>query len=1395
MVARGTLGGQRRADGSNIESGVHLRWQVAPELGFPPGGFDLYRRVENFGHFLRCGTFREADVVGVRWTPDKDEHVRPGVTLSFAGRSRVVRACGADDAGAASFPGEREVRLDFEEPVRIVRLTFDGRMGDDPIVAAYWNPSTGPVLMEQQQAHQRAEVRTATVFADRIDYLTLRGQDMVICELCFVLLVEGQQFGWPPTPLNGDTPIYLPITHPDWSSPHAHSPDDQAEAEARLPPGLAAPKRQAYAEGFRDELHPILYSLVGTDPQRLHQLKHGDLESAATLDWPGMSLLQLMALDPNMARVLGLYWHDEPPRTNAYYDYRVVAHYGDTPYPGKPFGFSGLEPGRRFGSLLAHEGVTYVSPNPIEAARTTWDGSEHTGLLFSRDIPAGPISITLPEPVQSVTLRLVSSRALSARAFLGVKSIATQLKPPGEMTLLFEEPGGINRILLLPVGEVNLVEIVLREHIGGLADLVYDVFHVRLETAPAASAPSLDPPKVTASATGLDEQGRLMPNQSRVDLRWERQEAGSRYLRSDAPVFFLVERVDLAADGKTVLRKAILNESAPALVSERGAAGRGAESPMYSDRSVPEGVYRYAVRGIDLFGVLGDWGQSQRVEVRERRAPPPPQAVQALYLDPADPWLSEDDKGWVATHGPGVKLSWRWPGPFSLQAPDVVAPHAEFRAYAVEGALNRLDGTVTAVTSRGGTSDLASDIDWPGAAGALAGESIRVNQSFFTIAGNTQGAGCIVTVANLTMPDRAPEPGPCSLTFSTGRSYWRDYREARQWQRRLHAEPVRDAPRVSGHVVVVEVVDPATLASDTATVFARPGATRTVTLDQALQDADGALLPGALLCDGVVYLAYGHSLGDALRIHLVPAVAPAASTSLIEPAVGAACDYYPGRRYEVRVPGLDLAIARGQAGAVAHIAMSCSDGQTQVEDDPIWSRPGRGGLGGRPGNESALSPAVMIRRIRRRAPAAVANVPAAPAEPIFARPANYYGQARYTLSWEALPDAQGYAVYRCSGAALFDQDRALRQSRKGAYASGSVFADDPGFASWLAGFDPALTETEMVSDAARHLDAWRAWARRFYPGRSDGEVQAMAQRAGNEAAFRRLNQDPITTTAFADTFDGRGRGFYLYRVRAIDAAGNLSAWAETRPFPPVHILDVTPPAPPVITAIAGGENRITIRWARSPGFEIAGYLLYRTQSRQTSNDWRQMELIKADDADVFTVAVDGVPPTKELEFVDLTVVARQPYFYGLVAVRRDDRGNEFRSSLSPARGGQAYDLTPPEPPAWDAVSTGRVHVALDGTIYEWADDVPDGVDAAPANRLVWEVTDEKLTYLVQRLAEGANTWKTLLGFDAPLEVQNARATLIDQMDISDSVYHDYRIYSRAPSQIVSLSATRMTIYA
>ena len=70
-----------------------------------------------------------------------------------------------------------------------------------------------------------------------------------------------------------------------------------------------------------------------------------------------------------------------------------------------------------------------------------------------------------------------------------------------------------------------------------------------------------------------------------------------------------------------------------------------------------------------------------------------------------------------------------------------------------------------------------------------------------------------------------------------------------------------------------------------------------------------------------------------------------------------------------------------------------------------------------------------------------------------------------------------------------------------------MFADDPGFAAWLADLDPALTEAEMLPTSTGTWTPGAPGAERFYPGLTDADVQAMAGLPGSEGAFRRVTPD------------------------------------------------------------------------------------------------------------------------------------------------------------------------------------------------------------------------------------------------------------------------------------------------
>jgi hypothetical protein len=260
---------------------------------------------------------------------------------------------------------------------------------------------------------------------------------------------------------------------------------------------------------------------------------------------------------------------------------------------------------------------------------------------------------------------------------------------------------------------------------------------------------------------------------------------------------------------------------------------------------------------------------------------------------------------------------------------------------------------------------------------------------------------------------------------------------------------------------------------------------------------------------------------------------------------------------------------------------------------------------------------------------------------------------------------------------------------------------------------------------------------------SPNALQALASLPDYAGAFTQLTQQPLAEDdgAFADrialpeeqlaqppyqpdpasmlfvdaSLDGRSRNRYFYRLQAVDSGGLAGALGAATP--PVEIPRTAQPPAPVLTAVEGGDRRITLRWVAQPASSTAGYLVYRSNDA-TADDWRRMTKVAGSGAnglvtpDELGVAADG-----SLEFIDTTVVPRQVTSYRVLAVGLDAADKWLRSRPSVARSGQAFDLAPPAPPLITSV-TRQAGSQGAGIVVAWT-------------------CEEALACMVQRRAEGA----------------------------------------------------------
>ncbi len=370
--------------------------------------------------------------------------------------------------------------------------------------------------------------------------------------------------------------------------------------------------------------------------------------------------------------------------------------------------------------------------------------------------------------------------------------------------------------------------------------------------------------------------------------------------------------------------------------------------------------------------------------------------------------------------------------------------------------------------------------------------------------------------------------------------------------------------------------------------------------------------------------------------------------------------------------------------------------------------------------KGSVSPAATIMALYWDAPAtptAFAPIAGDAIEALKAGPANIHGKSTFTLNWNDSGSNLKYQIYRALDETLFKIDNALRPAR-----STSIYTD------FKSGYDFEESDVDVVQSIAHETDPVLVGS--HYAALTPGQLQILACLPDNADAFSKINEGEIAEIdlSYADnTLNGQSNNHYFYALRSVDTNGLESELSLATP--PVEIPKTTPPPVPVITAINGGENKVTVKWAKNPGADIAGYLVYRTQDLKKAKDSRKMELIKVNDTDIFSVSVNGVLPNKEFEFEDISAIARQAYYYGVVAVGLDDGGKSLPSRVSKAVVGQAYRITPPEPPIFSL--TEWIRIDETGSEFDFDEAIPAGEIRFSAVKLEWTTLDPELMCMVQ----------------------------------------------------------------
>ena len=1335
LLALGTNGGQPLTDGDQFAAGVHLLWSIRPELGFPRGGYHIWRR-------------RHRDPEWACFDIGSELLPPPGGVLDWEWVGFRLRAnpgpvrldpdgCGKLDA--LHFPGRQDFEVRSPSPAAVV--TAAGA-GSPPLVEVLVLSDGEAVVATRTRARAGDGGGWSVRFwVDGAIGIRFSGDDLRICMLCFG--IADRDGGWS---LLSDEALLLPVVRPNTRNDPAHLHGPAAthdEAAARLSATLAPPTGQRLATEFTRDLGGLVEDLLlqgrdATLPETATAAASG--RTPPRLGMATAGLLALAALDPDISRMLGLYWHDPVP--DGTWDYRVVAHHGPVRYPGRRVTFEQLPVGTVATATLLHQGIAFTGNGGLQVLHPIRTSTRQPALRVQAPRAGTVAGMRLDPPVPALTLRLSDSGAADVPvvAWRAGAQVAAGLASAGPAGVTLEHGPGIDAVTWTD-GPFDLLGVELLPQGGLVGDLVAHAWHLGPERPDPVRALRLTGAAGAAEPTRLHPDGSLERTTGVVGLDWE-VAGGGQDVRQ--PLRVLVARA-WRGDGPAPVpgdRFELRNLDRPALACARSPAPpgppAGPEVPRrWTERVVPEGWHAWRVRGIDAFGRLGPWSEEREVRLALEARPPPPDRVLARYLDPADPHLRPPDRALAEADGAGLLVEWTWPAERRIQAPRV-EPDGEFRVLLRRGDPNLLQGSVLATDDRGGTSRLDTDLDWPGDTDALAGELLRVGGASFQITANGRGPGAFVEVRHLAAPTRRPATGAFTIRLSESGRLHTDLGDPHSFDRRLHAEPVGRPVALASRVDRVE----------------DDGGQATVLLADPLPPAGDDVLEGRLVSLGIAHPVSRQAPGSALVG--VEAVAQADGSTAL-PVAGQPCTVWAGAAYRAWLPGLRLEPAEGAGLAVALVAVTTSDGDQEVADDPVWSRPGRGELGGRPGRESRASRVARVSVPRRTQPPPVeverppeqdGDIPADQAEP-----ADWYGRARYTLGFPPVAAAAGYRVLRASTAALFTTDRGQRQSGTGPYADGP-FDDEGASEAWLAEHFPSLTVADLLADLATRPDApaiqaaWRAWMAWFYPGLRNKDVMALAELAGNEEAFRPAHDGTLPAPPFRDVLDGRGLGRFVYRVRSVDASGNAGAWSAA--FPLVELRDVTPPAPPVPLSALGDEQAVVLSWRTGGDPDLAAYRVWRARRAEDLADVRR----RASHAEV-------PPATGALvqTWRDQGLVGLQDWYYRVAAVDRS--GNVSRpTAVLKAR---PVDSEPPAPPDWVRVERVKRR-ARDGALLPPHAPEDPTERYRPAVALAWTAAEDGVACMLERRVAGERVYTARSGWLAPDRGRRTFAWVDDGVD-------------------------------
>jgi hypothetical protein len=1245
-------GSEPTFDGQPMRAGTHLRWAFTPELGFPPGAFWLARR-EASRHEkgpieppVAVSEATAAQESQGKAAPAREEGLGGLVTVGSTDREDTCKDCGCCCCCCKDRPG-----------------TKGEGTGTGGVGGLGWRP-TGPKWGPPDKR------------------------------------------GWQ---LWGE-PFTLPVTQKAWPARYFGALNPQVEPEgillARdvleckerlgaldLQAGMSTQEMRAHFAALREECVRLVKDWPATPNYAVRLQESEDGPSAPRFSLRVVSQLQLAALSPYMARVLGLYFVDTEADPHKSYDYCLIGVW-QSHVPPRVRSPGGAPAGALARGRALYEGMRIVAeaPSPPSPSDPPEPPLSHLYAWQSEGGASVPPQ-TLPGTPPSVRTALAQA----------VEGLPTSERPPALLAAQTSPQAPL-------ASETTVCEIGLAEPVAevalscagtgrlsalseGVAVASADVTGSSLGWYPLAAPDPTNQPidKILVIATGTPDTEGTMVVGSVVSSPVLGAKVGVRYAEVHAPK--KMQAPPAPAQPVTWFRRrtAEIETPGPALVARSffevqwAAPPPGAQlgDPVQDPEALPPPTSAVAYLAQRRAGEAAQAQALGRIIAAAPQAPQEGSPLEGLtaILRFVDAGLPDPPQGSGYQHrtaGFGLFGQLGVYGEWSEQrGVEYIAAAPTLRLRTLGEAQSLFDNS----PAGGGAPDAAGDawvggtlkaiVSWPGSA-LLAYPDAR--SACLSV---LDEASAVLT----TWEFELPAPAPLAFTL-----------------RALVADPAHGAT-----YALTEPPLPALAPGEPAASLMLTG----VLADGTAVSERFAVRPGALAQTPPGWpadLPQGEAVatllgGPGSRVVSNPGLFEGRPAYLLAGvSVGA---------HEVSVPlrvPIGKRLARGEAlVAVSPLALDAGTGKFQAQ---AIVEPNTGATRAQPSSNAVAFTGAQQLKPPAPTPAEV-PVPTHIVDHLYYSPADYDGNASYTLPFDLAPGppaVSGYVLRRAPAHSLFIADikrrrgAGLLDANPRVLEGGQERADlkqwIEALPAWLAAYNSRLlaayarylsttkqsppqppptplTEASVLEDAAGQ----RELIEHFYGGLLDDELRALADVAastppaapslGNEAAFAQVAANPIAPGAspLSDTVTGaNGFGRNLYQLCSLNGAGSRSA--PTPSVGPIYTRTVRPSRAPVLYKVLPqpGTGAFIVAWALDASPDVAGYLVYRAPDPEELVDVRwwgpdpERPLEPDELARVQTNAGAWAP-------LSLTAGARDPRLIGLVndprAWARDHQGSDM----------------------------------------------------------------------------------------------------------------------------------------